>query len=177
VAAEIPGDPVVVPESVVGPVSVEGYLAEDQEGAVVKVRPRPALPTPQEVESHNGTHHPYRSWCRHCVAGSGRRDGHAAKSAASRDEGVVTISADYCYFHDEAPLGAPAGKHTPILVTKMRGGALFADMVLEKGVHWHSVARVVDHCVWLGEAKLKMRSDGEPAIKALLEKVAEVFKG
>jgi hypothetical protein len=67
-----------------------------QVGAVVKTRPRPALPTPDEVTAHEATHHPYRSWCRHCVAGAGRRDGHAAVSVASRDEGIVTISSDYC---------------------------------------------------------------------------------
>jgi hypothetical protein len=149
----------------------------DQVGAAVKTRPRPVLPTPAEVTEHEATHHPYRNWCRHCVAGAGRRDGHAAVSHDSRDEGIVTLSADYCYFNDEALVGQPAGKHTPILITKVRGGAIFSDMVLEKGQHWHSVARLVDHCVWLGEPRLKFRSDGEPAVAALLAKVAVELKG
>ena len=142
----------------------------------LKVRVRPQTPAAKEVDEHNATHYPYRSWCRHCVAGSGRRDGHVAVSGASRDENVLTVSCDYAYFNDEAKDGEPSTKHTPILVSKVRGGAIFSDMVLEKGTHWYSVDRLVDHCLWLGEARLKLRSDGEPAVRALLEKVAEVLK-
>jgi hypothetical protein len=108
------------------------------------------------------------------VAGFGRRDGRSSVSADSRDEGVTTFTCDFAYFNDEKLIDAAAGTHTPILVSKVRRGALFADMVLAKGTHWHSVGRLVDHCVWLGEANLKLRSDGEPAIKALLETVGVV---
>ena len=32
----------------------------------------PKMPTRTEIEEHNLTHLPYRSWCRHCVRGRGR---------------------------------------------------------------------------------------------------------
>ena len=83
----------------------------------VRVRPRPQAPTSAEVEAHEGTHHPYRSWCRHCVAGAGRRDGHAHASSATRDDGIVTVSCDYCSFNDGSAVGEPATKHTPIPVS------------------------------------------------------------
>lgn len=35
-----------------------------------------ALPTEQEVEEHNLTHLPYRSWCAHCVRGRGEANPH-----------------------------------------------------------------------------------------------------
>jgi hypothetical protein len=69
---------------------------EEQAAAVAKLKVRPALPTPQEVAEHEATHTPYRSWCRHCVAGSGRREAHVSVSEASRDENCVTVSCDYC---------------------------------------------------------------------------------
>ena len=31
----------------------------------------PILPSRQEVEDHEKTHLPYRSWCTHCVRGNG----------------------------------------------------------------------------------------------------------
>jgi hypothetical protein len=105
--------PVILKPAGVVPLFIPEFEGE-QVGAVVKTRPRPSLPTPDEITAHEATHHPYRNWCRHCVAGAGRRDGHATISVASRDEGIVTVSSDYCYFNDEQLVGAPAGKHTPI---------------------------------------------------------------
>ena len=39
-------------------------------------RPRrladPTIPSEVEVEEHNLTHLPYRSWCEHCVRGRGK---------------------------------------------------------------------------------------------------------
>jgi hypothetical protein len=128
------------------PGAVPLFVPEDdvvQVGAAVKARPRPALPTPDEVAVHEATHHPYRNWCRHCVAGAGRRDGHAAVSVASRDEGIVTISSDYCYFNDEQLVGAPAGKHTPILISKVRGGRCLATWC------WKRVAMPIPSLGWL----------------------------
>ena len=140
----------------------------------LKVKRRPYTPTEKEISEHEATHYPYRAWCRYCVAAAGRRDAHAATSQDNRDEDILTVSVDYAFFNDESVV-ADTG-HTPILITKGRNGAIFADTCLEKGANWFSVDRLVDHILWLGEARIKLRSDGEPAIRGLCEKVAEKLK-
>ena len=134
------------------PFKAKDISDEMGEKADAKVKRRPAAPTPREIEEHEASHYPFRSWCRHCVAGSGRLDGHAAVSKDSRDEGIDTIAVDYGYFNDiakgvtddTAATGAPAtpaamdieGKHkthTPILFAgDRRFGAVFAAVVPEK---------------------------------------------
>ena len=47
----------------------EEVVAESGECIVLpKGLPTPVLPSKAEVEHHNLTHLPYRSWCPHCVA-------------------------------------------------------------------------------------------------------------
>ena len=68
-------------------------------------------------------------------------------------------------------------EHPAILVVKDRAtGAIFSDVVPQKGVYPKVVDTVVDHIVWLGHPKIKLRSDGERSIKALLDKVSEDLK-
>ena len=49
---------------------------EIEEAQIVKPKPRPYQPTAADVELHNRTHLPYRSWCEHCVKGRGRNTAH-----------------------------------------------------------------------------------------------------
>lgn len=50
-------------------------------------------PTEEEVERHNITHVPYRSWCKHCVQGKGKSRAH--KRLKGRVRNVPTVSIDY----------------------------------------------------------------------------------
>ena len=50
-------------------------------------------PSEEEVEHHNVTHIPYRSWCRHCIRGKGKTRDH--KRLKNRKRGIPTISLDY----------------------------------------------------------------------------------
>ena len=36
----------------------------------------PKMPSKEEVEKHNMSHLPFRSWCRHCVRGKGKELAH-----------------------------------------------------------------------------------------------------
>ena len=47
----------------------------------------PKLPCRADVEAHNFTHIPYRSWCRHCVRGRGQEEPH--RKVGERDEGAL----------------------------------------------------------------------------------------
>ena len=44
---------------------------ESEEAKPPEVLRDPGAPTPREIEEHNVTHMPFRSWCPHCVAGTG----------------------------------------------------------------------------------------------------------
>ena len=161
------------------------------EKADVRIKRQPVKPSPKEVDEHEADHYPPRSWCRHCVAGHGRLDRHASVATATRDEGIDTVVCDYMYFNDvakedfpleEADAGAPApasrggfapssaASHTPILVAKdRRFQSLFATAVGVKGADPFAVREYVDFVSSLGVNRVKLRSDGEPAIRSLVE--------
>ena len=155
-----------------------GSVDNAGESTQIVVRSRPVAPSPAEVEAHEVLHYPYRDWCRYCVAAQGRRDCHARVSKAERDSGVATVASDYCYFNDMENLVkskdvSAESSHTPILISKCRStGALFADCVLSKGACDHAILRTVDHLSWLGHSRMKYRSDGEPAIRTLVDNVS-----
>ena len=70
--------------------------AEDivEQGEKAKPIPQPRRPTRREIEQHELTHIPYRSWCVHCVRGAGRSDPHRGSKddmdAEDRESAVST---------------------------------------------------------------------------------------
>ena len=66
-----------------------------EEAKVAKVARDPSAPTRQEVEAHEATHLPYRSWCPICVAG--RRDNAPHKSLTDEERSVPEVVMDYCF--------------------------------------------------------------------------------
>ena len=72
--------------------------AEEEAGERMKAMRRmqdPMLPSEAEVEMHRMTHLPYRSWCKFCVAGRGKEDGHRRQE--EREDGVAELHLDYCF--------------------------------------------------------------------------------
>ena len=49
---------------------------EPEEAREVRAPPIPVTLSRAEVLQHRLKHHPYRSWCPHCVRGKGREDKH-----------------------------------------------------------------------------------------------------
>ena len=56
----------------------------------------PRLPTKAEIEEHDLTHLPFRSWCRHCVRGRGQEEAHR-KCEARDGEGVPEVHLDFVF--------------------------------------------------------------------------------
>ena len=75
-----------------GEVHIEG---EDDVEPLKKVK-NPKLPTSAEVEEHNRTHIPFRSWCQWCVEGRGRGDQHRSAPGSS----IPIVSLDYFFITD-----------------------------------------------------------------------------
>ena len=68
---------------------------------------QPRLPSRQEVQEHELTHIPYRSWCVHCVRGAGRSDAHrrrARQEEEEREQHMTTWSIDYAFMIDNSDL-------------------------------------------------------------------------
>ena len=150
------------------------------ESAPVKVRTKPVQPSQKEIEEHEVTHYPYRSWCRYCVAASGRRDKHASVSEDKDDE-IACVACDYGFFtsreDEDKPEEELEKKYTPFIATvDEKTKCTFGDVVHRKGVEDWSVKVMVEHIVDLGHPKVKLRSDGEKSIKALLAQVAAELK-
>ena len=52
-------------------------------------------PSIKEIEEHDRTHIPFRSWCKHCVFGKGQSHPHYKKE--KEESGIPCISWDYMY--------------------------------------------------------------------------------
>ena len=82
----------------------EGVVAQ---GERARPLPQSRLPRRQEVQEHELTHIPYRSWCVHCVRGAGRSDAHrrrARQGEEEREQHTTTWSIDYAYMIDDGDL-------------------------------------------------------------------------
>ena len=81
---------------------------EDPEGSeeygerTVKKMNDPSRPSQADVDTHNLTHQPYRSWCRHCVRGRGKELPHV-KGKDEMGE-VPEFHFDFCFPGEERPV-------------------------------------------------------------------------
>ena len=69
----------------------------------------PRLSTQREIDDHNLTHLPYKSWCAHCIAGKGKVAHHTKQDWK---DGLPELHLDYCFLSTE---GSPLAT---ILVAK-----------------------------------------------------------
>ena len=123
----------------------------------------PRLPSREEVEEHNLTHLPFRSWCQHCVKGCGRAADHHTQS---RQDGLPEIHLDYCF------LGTEGEEKETVLVLRERPHRMTMSTVVPmKGasLEW-TVRRVLAFIKELGLEghSIVLKSDQEPAIVALV---------
>ena len=82
---------------------------QEREGVIAQVErarplPQSRLPSRQEVQEHELTHIPYRSWCVHCVRGAERSNAHrgrARQCEEEREQHMTTWSIDYAFIIDK----------------------------------------------------------------------------
>ena len=147
----------------------------------------PRLPSAADVEEHNRTHIPYRSWCKWCVEGRGRGDQHRSSPGSS----VPIVGADYFFMtsggvkkRDELEYELDATGEEQLLAARTQGtivkcivvGCLqskniFAHCVPCKGVDEEGYVAdlVVKDVLWLGHSELIVKGDNEPALQALIQ--------
>eukprot|EP00972_Heterocapsa_arctica_P115221 16446627-Heterocapsa_arctica.AAC.1 len=128
----------------------------------------PRAPSELERERHALTHLPFAPWCPACVQGRGRDDGHRQVSL----RGLPLVQWDYSFLRS----ADPEDRLVPILLGYVMGtGYGYAGAALGKGVTANKEL-VRDAMSFLSEigltGDLRLRSDGEPAIVAVLKAIA-----
>ena len=129
----------------------------------------PKLPGKTEVEEHEKTHLPFRSWCRHCVRGRGVEEPHRRQT---EEVGMPEIHVDFMFMGDEGE-----DKKWTILVAKERSTKMtMASVLPSKSSGAFAARRVVAFMREIGceFGDLTMKSDNEESIKALVTEVARV---
>ena len=97
---EVPSIPVRPLEREVGEVEGEDFEEiecenkESEEARAPEVLRDPGAPTAKEIEEHNTTHLPFRSWCPHCVTGKAQDRPHRMKKEAQMEKQVPEIVFD-----------------------------------------------------------------------------------
>ena len=103
----------------------------DEEAIPAKAHPSPTQPTRKEIQEHVLTHLPPRSWCRHCLRGSGTSLPHF-RSKTEGEHVVPTVSIDYFFM---GPSGQEEAQGVlPMLAVKSHESRMtFARVVERKG--------------------------------------------
>ena len=143
--------------------NAEIQCKEDEEGEAQRPHTLRDPGTPSEVEEHNITHMPFRSWCPACVHGK-TRDKHQRRDQS--EKGLPEVVFDHCF------LGAEGEEETvAIQVAKdRRTRMIFAHMVPKKGItHEFGADAMIEDLVKLGYEEMIFRCDGEPALKVVQE--------
>ena len=68
------------------------------EGQAAKVLPAPVMPSQAEIEAHEATHIPYRTWCKWCLQGRRPNPQHTRSKSPARD--IPLLVGDYCFVRD-----------------------------------------------------------------------------
>ena len=126
-------------------------------------------PSSAEVANHEATHCPFRSWCKVCVAASAREDPHPRRRHRDEESGLPMVSMDYELLEQ---------KVTVLVAKDETSGATLAYDCEAKGPSDEWVVRqmIRDLEDW-GRRDLCFQSDGEPAITALQQALAESRSG
>ena len=141
----------------------EEIVAETGESVVVpKGLPSPSLPSKAEVEHHNLTHLPYRSWCPFCVAARRKNNAHFANRGEGRAKPL--FCADYCFVGETED-----DENLSVLVGRVyQSTAMLAVPSEQKGHDEYAISRTAAFMKAEGLADLVYKSDQERAVRRLL---------
>ena len=153
---------------------------ESEEARPHKAIVRPEMPTQAEIDKHRIDHIPYRAWCPECVEGFGRERAHRAHGSDERS--IPLVSCDYMYLSRKGVFSkedlSEEERNAAVCVLVAKCGVnqcLFAHAVPQKGVDadGFAVEQLKKDILWLGHSKVVIRSDNEPAILRVVEKVVQ----
>jgi hypothetical protein len=150
---------------------------EVEEGQEPNMICKPCRPSQEEVDKHNETHIPFRSWCEICVKARGVEAAHKLQEKGPRDTPRVRI--DYRYFKEGYITGVEeSGTGRPILGIKDDESKwLAAHQVERKGDYAYAVVALLREIEKiLGYKRIILSSDQEGSILNLQRKVKALAK-
>ena len=173
-------------ENMVGVEENEDIQDDDQEregvvaqGERARLLHQPRLPSRWEVQEHELTHIPYRSWCVHCVRGAERSDAHrrrARQDEEEREQHMTTWSIDYAFMIDNGGL-CTREEMERVGWDKTRDTVLVSEDLVTGGIRAHLFSAKGNGDPWIagnikddieefgyGGAPVRIKSDQEPAI-------------
>ena len=154
----------------------EGVIAQRERARSL---PQPRLPSRREVQEHELTHIPYRSWCVHWVRGAGRSDAHrrrARQDEKEREQHMTIWSIDYAFVIDNCDLctreemervGWGKTRDTVLVSEDLTTGGIRAHLVSAKGNGDPWIAGKIKDDIeefGYGGAPVRIKSDQEKAI-------------
>ena len=165
--------------------SAAGPAEVNQEGEAPQRVRVPYRPSTEEVEKHNASHCPPRSWCDHCVKGQFKDQRHRTNHGDDAESTVARVGMDYYSIGDDiegGDAGQPDGQTSRVSMTCMamqesECGSVWSYAVTQKGAteRW-MVEQLVDDIatVGLGQVRVIVKSDQEPAITDVQRELAKV---
>ena len=137
---------------------------EQQQAIKAKATPAPKQPSQQEIQEHNLTHMPYRSWCPICVQGKGRSTSHNTQTSRK-----PIIQIDFAYLR-----GFEEQQTVPILTAiDIETGLCMATMLPDKQQLFDYASNCIQTFIYeVGRTNSIIQSDNEPYLKALIQSVA-----
>ena len=159
-----------------------------EEGERQRTVRTPKKPNPQEVEEHELTHCPYRSWCEHCVKGQAKDDDHPAVKVDLAESTIVRVIMDYCFLQEgvttkktEAEERTTAKSSMTVMVMlETLCHSIWAYAVQAKGATeaWMAEQIVEDlETVGVANERIIMKADQEPAITEVQRSIAAARAG
>ena len=143
----------------------------------------PDTPTKADMAEHRACGHiPYRDWCPDCVEAFGREKSHHGHEVV---RSIPLVSCDYLFI---TPRGVflrqemqEEDEESALKVLVVYCGAtksLFAHAVPKKGVdqEGYVIEQLKQDVLWLGHAKVVIRSDNEPALVQVVQTTLAALK-
>ena len=151
-------------------------------GRIPKTLNSPIKPSAEEIERHYTNHLPYRNWCPVCVKTKGAEMAHrrGANEPDEEDRGAVPIvDIDYSSLNENVEQVEERECKLKTMVMKDEtSGNVFQHKVQVKGVgdEW-LLKKMCKDMEELGRRDAVLKSDGEPAIVAVQNKIQSMRSG
>ena len=139
----------------------------------------PSQPTPAQIEEHNLTHQPFRSWCPICQQTRGRPSQHRRRGGDHQS----VIMFDYTFLTNphHPPLTPSSGSryenHITILsLIESTTGMSHAIMTHRKGITKHQLHQAKKWIITNGFSDAVIQCDAETSLIQLTEKIASELR-
>ena len=139
--------------------------------------PTPITPTEAERKEHEKHHCPPMPWCEFCQLGKAKDKPHRARTADEIERGWPETQFDFMFLNSDCEMCEPAEAWATTLtgVDCDSGAPLCLSIPSKEANEEYTIANILSFLKRMNHEDIIVKSDGEPAIKALLDKVKEKY--